>query len=128
VDTTLTTFLPDQSGDIKLEMNTELRKKLFGIVHGAIFVDAGNIWLFNEDPNKPGAKFSGKFLEQLAVGGGVGLRFDISFLVVRFDLAFPFRKPWLEGKDRWVINQINLASPEWRKQNLVFNLGIGYPF
>ncbi len=128
VDTTLTTFLPDQSGDIKLELNTELRAKLVGIVHGAVFVDAGNIWLFNEDPNKPGAKFSNKFLSELAVGAGVGLRFDISFLVIRFDVAFPLRKPWLEGKDRWVINQINLASPSWRKQNIVFNLGIGYPF
>jgi len=128
VDTTITTFLPDQSGDIKLELNTELRAKLVGIVHGAVFVDAGNIWLFNDDPNKPGAKFSNKFLSELAVGTGVGLRFDISFLVIRFDIAFPLRKPWLEGKDRWVINQINLASPSWRKQNIVFNLGIGYPF
>jgi len=128
VDTTITTFLPDQSGDIKLELNTELRAKLVGIVHGAVFVDAGNIWLFNDDPNKPGAKFSNKFLSEVAVGTGVGLRFDISFLVIRFDIAFPLRKPWLEGKDRWVINQINLASPSWRKQNIVFNLGIGYPF
>lgn len=128
VDTTITTFLPDQSGDIKFELNTELRVKLFSIVHGAIFIDAGNIWLFNEDPDKAGAKFSKKFLSELAVGGGVGLRFDISFLVVRLDVATPFRKPWLEGKERWVIDQINLRSPEWRKQNIVWNLGIGYPF
>lgn len=128
VDTLNTTFLPDQSGDIKLEINTELRKKLFGIVHGAIFLDAGNVWLFNEDPNKPGGKFSKDFMGDLAVGGGVGLRFDVSFLVIRLDVAFPLRKPWLEGKERWVINQINLASPEWRKQNIVINLGIGYPF
>ncbi|MGZ8511546.1 MAG: hypothetical protein ACXWWA_14255, partial [Chitinophagaceae bacterium] len=64
----------------------------------------------------------------LAVGGGLGLRFDVSFLVVRLDLAVPFRKPWLEGKERWVIDQINLRSPEWRKKNIVWNLGIGYPF
>ncbi|MGZ8510132.1 MAG: translocation and assembly module lipoprotein TamL, partial [Chitinophagaceae bacterium] len=68
VDTTITTFLPDQSGDIKFELNTELRAKLFSIVHGAIFIDAGNIWLFNEDPDKVGAKFSKKFLSELAVG------------------------------------------------------------
>lgn len=128
IDTLNTTFLPDQSGDIKLEINTELRKKLFGIVHGALFIDAGNVWLFNEDVNKPGGKFSKDFLGDLAVGGGVGLRFDVSFLVVRLDVAFPFRKPWLEGKDRWVINQIRLASPSWRKQNVVYNIGIGYPF
>ena len=128
VDTTITTFLPDQSGDIKLELNTELRMKLFSIVHGAIFVDAGNIWLFNDDPNKKGAKFNKNFLGDLAVGGGVGLRFDVSFFVLRFDVAVPFRKPWLVGKDRWVIDQINLRSPAWRKENIVFNIGIGYPF
>lgn len=128
VDTTITTFLPDQSGDIKLELNTELRAKLFSIVHGAIFIDAGNIWLFNEDPDKVGAKFNKNFLGDLAVGGGVGLRFDVSFLVVRLDVAVPFRKPWLVGKERWVIDQINLRSPAWRKQNIVWNIGIGYPF
>lgn len=128
VDTTITTFLPDQSGDIKLELNTELRAKLFSIVHGAIFIDAGNIWLFNEDPDKVGAKFNKNFLGDLAVGGGVGLRFDVSFLVVRLDVAVPFRKPWLVGKERWVIDQINLRSPTWRKQNIVWNIGIGYPF
>ena len=128
VDTTITTFFPDQSGDIKLELNTELRVKLFSIVHGAIFVDAGNIWLFNDDPNKKGAKFSKNFLEEIAVGGGAGLRFDISFFVIRLDVAVPFRKPWLADKERWVIDQINFRSPAWRKENIVYNLGIGYPF
>jgi outer membrane protein assembly factor BamA len=128
VDTTITTFLPDQSGDIKIELNTEWRKKLFGIVHGALFVDAGNIWLFKEDSLKPGAKFTKRFLDDFAVGAGAGLRFDISFLVIRLDVAFPLRKPWLEDKEKWVIDRINLLSPSWRKQNVVYNLGIGYPF
>jgi outer membrane protein assembly factor BamA len=121
-------LLPDQSGDIKLEMNTELRARLAGIIHGAVFVDAGNIWLFNENPNKPGAKFSKNFLSELAVGTGVGLRFDINFLVIRLDVAFPLRKPYLTEGNRWVIRQIDLLSPGWRKSNLVYNLGIGYPF
>ncbi len=128
IDTTITTFLPDQSGDIKLELNSELRVKLFGIVHGALFVDAGNIWLLNEDSLKKGARFSKDFIKELAVGGGVGLRFDISFLVVRLDVAVPFRKPWLADKERWVINKIQFKEPAWRKQNIVWNLGIGYPF
>src|SRR5690606_1896536 len=51
-------FLPDQSGDIKLEFNTEYRAKLFSVVHGAVFVDAGNIWLMNKNPLKPGGEFS----------------------------------------------------------------------
>jgi len=122
------TFLPDQSGDIKIETNTELRMRLAGIVHGAIFVDAGNIWLYNENPLKPGAKFSSDFLKEMAVGTGVGLRFDVIYLVVRLDVAFPLRKPYLPEGDRWVINQIRLGSSDWRRDNIIFNLGIGYPF
>jgi len=121
-------FLPDQSGDIKLEMNTEYRAKLISLVHGAVFVDVGNIWLMNEDPDKPGAKFSGKFLDELAVGTGVGLRFDLSFLVLRTDLAFPLRKPYLPAGQRWVLDKIEFGSGSWRKENLIFNLAIGYPF
>jgi len=121
-------FLPDQSGDLKLELNTEYRAKLFSVVHGAIFVDAGNIWLMNENKDKPGAKFSGDFLNELAVGTGAGLRFDLSFLVLRLDLAFPLRKPYLPDGQRWVLDQVAFGSGPWRKENLVFNLAIGYPF
>lgn len=120
-------FLPDQSGDIRLEINTEYRAKLFSIVHGAVFVDAGNIWLFHDD-EKPGAKFTGDFLKEFAVGTGVGLRFDLSFLILRTDLAFPIRKPFLPENERWVLDQINFGSKNWRRENLVFNLAIGYPF
>jgi outer membrane protein insertion porin family len=123
-----TDFFADQSGDIKLEMNTELRARLSGIIHGALFVDAGNIWLFNKNPDKPGAEFTNKFISELAVGAGAGLRFDISFLVLRIDVAFPLRKPFLTPGNRWVISQLDLLSPGWRKDNLVYNLGIGYPF
>ncbi|WP_300567079.1 BamA/TamA family outer membrane protein, partial [Flavobacterium sp.] len=121
-------FLPDQSGDVKLELNTEYRTKLFSIVKGAVFVDAGNIWLMHKNPDKPGAEFSKKFMEQIAVGTGLGLRFDLSFLMLRTDFAFPLRKPYLEDGHRWVIDQINFGSGSWRKENLVFNLAIGYPF
>jgi outer membrane protein assembly factor BamA len=67
-------------------------------------------------------------MKELGVGTGAGLRFDVSFLVLRIDVAFPLRKPWLPESDRWVIDQINFGSSAWRKDNLVFNLGIGYPF
>ena len=121
-------FIPDQSGDIKLEFNTELRAKLFSIVHGAIFADAGNIWLYRGNTDKPGGKFSSSFMKELGVGTGVGLRFDVSFLVLRLDVAFPLRKPWLPEPERWVIDGIKFGSGAWRRDNLVFNLGIGYPF
>lgn len=127
-DTISTTFLPDQSGDIKLELNTELRAKIAGILHGAVFIDAGNIWLFNTDTLKAGGKFTKNFMKEIAVGAGAGLRFDISFLVIRLDVAFPLRKPYLPEGQRWVIDRVDFGSPVWRKENIVYNLGIGYPF
>lgn len=122
------TFLPDQSGDVKFEFSTEYRAKIYGLVKGAVFLDAGNIWLLKEDPEKPGAKFSKDFMNELAVGVGAGLRFDFSFLVLRTDLAFPIRKPYLADGERWVLDKINLGNSGWRSDNLVFNLAIGYPF
>lgn len=116
-------FLPDQSGDLKLEFNTELRGKIYSFIKGAVFIDAGNIWLLHEDALKPGAQISSKFIEQLAVGTGVGLRFDFSFLILRTDLAFPLK--YSSSKD---FNNINLFDSTWQKNNLVFNLAIGYPF
>ncbi|WP_276378507.1 BamA/TamA family outer membrane protein [Flavobacterium sp. H4147] len=121
-------YTPDQSGDIKLEFSTEYRAKLFSIVRGAVFLDAGNIWLLNADPNKPGAEFSKDFMKELAVGAGVGLRFDLSFLILRTDLAMPLRNPALPDGQRWVIDDINFGSSSWRKDNLILNIAIGYPF
>ena len=127
-DTTNNSFLPDQSGDLKLELSTELRTKIYKLVKGAVFVDAGNIWLSNKSAEKPGAEFSSQFLNELAVGTGVGLRFDFNFLVLRTDVAFPLRKPYLPKGNRWVINAINFGDRTWRNENLIFNLAIGYPF
>jgi outer membrane protein insertion porin family len=121
-------FIPDQTGDIKIEINTEFRPKISGPLYGALFVDAGNIWLANSDPNKPGATFGSNFLKELAMGAGAGIRLDIQLFVLRLDLAFPIRKPWLPEGQRMVINQIRFGDPDWRRENLVFNLAIGYPF
>lgn len=121
-------YLPDQSGDLKLEFSTEYRAKLFSIVKGAAFIDAGNIWLMNKDPNKPGGEISKDFMKEIAVGAGVGLRFDVSFFILRTDLAFPLRKPYLPDGERWVIKDIDFGSGPWRKENLILNIAIGYPF
>lgn len=121
-------YIPDQTGDIKLEMNTELRPRISGPLYGALFIDAGNVWLANADPNKPGATFDKDFLSELAVGAGVGIRLDITLFVIRLDVAFPIRKPWLTSGNRWVLNQIQFGQPEWRRDNVIYNLAIGYPF
>ncbi|MEO7767957.1 MAG: BamA/TamA family outer membrane protein, partial [Ferruginibacter sp.] len=126
--TLVKTYLPDQPGDVKLEINTELRFKIASIVRGAFFVDAGNIWTVRKDLSRPGSKFGKDFLKQLAVGTGAGLRFDLNFLVLRVDAAFPIRKPYEVGGPKWVIDKVSFGSSEWRKENLVLNLAIGYPF
>ena len=121
-------FFADQTGDYKLELNTEYRSKLAGFVHWAAFVDAGNVWLQRPDSNKPGGQLSKDFITELAVGGGAGLRFDFDFLIIRTDFAMPFRIPYLPKGDRWVFKDIDLKSSKWRRENLIFNLAIGYPF
>ncbi len=121
-------FFPDQTGDIKLEFNSELRFKIVSVIHGAVFADFGNIWLKNESSYKPGAKFSSNFIKELAADAGVGIRVDLNILVIRLDLGVPIRKPWLPEKERWVLNQIDFGSSTWRRDNLVFNLAIGLPF
>lgn len=126
----------DQSGDIKLEMNTEYRTKLFSVLHGALFVDAGNIWLQRTDVKssnthqtfRTGATFGKDFLKELAVDAGAGLRIDATILVLRLDVGFPIRKPWLPENQRWVFDEIDFGSKTWRKENLVYNLAIGFPF
>ena len=114
----------DQVGDIRLEGNVEYRQDLIPYLKGAVFIDAGNIWLANPDPGRPSLNNNkepdGKngqfnpstFLKELAVGAGVGLRVDVQFFVIRFDLAFPLQAPY--GKPESTTGR--------------FNLAIGYPF
>ncbi len=120
-------------GDIRLELNTELRIAFTDLIHGAVFVDAGNVWTYNNtELYGPQGQFTKDFYKQIAVGGGLGLRLDFSFLVFRVDLATPFRKPWYqaleEPRDPWVLNDINLRSKAWRQENLVLNIAVAYPF
>ncbi len=107
-------FLADQSGDIKLEGNLEYRPKLFSIVYGALFADAGNVW--NAKPHQAGGTIGTNFLSQMAADVGFGLRFDASVLVLRTDLGFPVLKPYTS-----INSSLNTNKP-------VFNLAIGYPF
>jgi outer membrane protein assembly factor BamA len=118
-------FIVDQPGDVKMLAMLEFRAKLFSIVRYALFADAGNVWTLKTDTLRPGSKFSSNFLNQFAVDAGVGLRFDISILVLRLDIAFPLRVPYTLPTG---IYKVDFGSSEWRKDNLVFNLAIGYPF
>lgn len=119
-------LLANAAGDIKLEANSELRYKPFDLLEIAAFIDAGNIWLGKAENQRKVFEFN-RFMKEIAVGAGLGLRIDASILLVRFDVAFPLRKPWLEGK-RWVLDQINFGDGAWRKENLILNIAIGYPF
>ncbi len=122
------TFFFDQSGDIKLELNAEYRANLYKFLNAAVFADAGNVWLVNEDLTRPGGKFSKDFLKEIAVGAGVGLRLDFSILILRLDLAMPIRVPYYEEGDRWTFDKIDFGSSAWRRDNLILNIAIGYPF
>lgn len=126
----------DQSGDIKLEMNAEYRFAMLRLfagalsLNGALFADAGNIWLAKEDATLPGANFQFKTLYQdIAMSTGAGLRIDLGgFLLVRLDWAFPVKKPYILNNNGWVFNEIKFGDPDWRRQNLNFSFAIGYPF
>jgi len=115
-------------GDIKAEFSVEYRARLYKFIEGGAFVDAGNVWLLNDNPTFPGGKFTGSFYKELAADAGLGLRFDFSILLLRLDFAFPIRKPWFPEGQRWRFNDIHFGDPDWRKENLFFNLAIGYPF
>ncbi|AZI66735.1 hypothetical protein EIB71_03140 [Kaistella daneshvariae] len=122
------TFFFDQSGDLKLELNAEYRANIYKFLNAAVFADAGNVWLVNDDPTRPGGKFSKDFLKEIAVGAGVGLRLDFSILILRLDLAMPLRVPYYEEGDRWTFDKINFGDSSWRRDNLILNIAIGYPF
>jgi outer membrane translocation and assembly module TamA len=113
----------DQSGDMKLEGNLEFRFGLSKIVKGALFIETGNIWLINEDEQRPGAKFDpNTFYNQLAVGSGLGLRFDFNFFILRTDIGFPLRTPYSEEGRQWLFGTNKILSSG------IFYLAIGYPF
>ena len=104
----------DQAGDIRLEANLEYRFPIMQYINGAVFADAGNVWLTKENEALPGGKFSTDFINELGIGAGIGLRIDIQGFVIRFDLASPLKTPNTD----W---NFEYDSP-------VFNFAIGYPF
>lgn len=112
----------DQTGTFKFEFNVEYRFPILGPVYGAVFLDSGNVWLLKDDPDRPGGQLkASSFLNDLALGTGVGLRLDIGMLVVRGDLGIGIHAPYDTGK-RGYYNMTKF------KDSLAFHLAIGYPF
>ncbi len=112
----------DQTGTFKFEANIEYRFPILGPLHGAVFMDVGNVWLLKDDPQRPGGTLkASSFLRELALGTGAGLRFDIGMLVVRADLGIGIHAPYDTGRSGYY----NMTS---FKNSLAFHLAIGYPF
>ncbi len=137
VDTSsVAAIFPDQTGDMKLEANVEYRfdlLRLFGgtiNLKGATFLDFGNIWMLKKDTSRPGADFQfGNLYKQLAIGTGLGARLDFSYFVIRFDWGIPLKKPYpTQNPSGWFINEWTLGDSRWRRENVIWNIAIGYPF
>ncbi len=114
---------PSQFGNLRLEANAELRFPIWSIFDGAVFMDAGNVWYTPDIHGVPdGADFHfGSFVPQIALNTGVGLRLNLTVLVLRLDWGIQLHNPNKPEGERWVI-----ANPKWN--NTALNFGIGYPF
>jgi len=121
-----TTFvIPNQTGDMKLEANVEYRFHAFWKLDGALFVDAGNVWVLQESGTDESlGKIRGEdFLRSIAMDWGVGLRVDVSILLIRFDLGMKLHDPAQDRGEMW------MSPDKWlRRGNYAINFGIGYPF
>lgn len=117
----------DFSGDIKLEFNAEYRFNMYNKwFEGAVFVDAGNVWMAKADPLRPLANFDiSRFTNEFGIGTGFGTRLNFEVILIRLDFAIPLHDPSYNVGSRWVINNFN---QDWLFNNLNFNFGIGYPF
>lgn len=117
----------DETGDIKLEANLEYRFRIIGnlfggSLNGATFLDAGNVWLMRSDSSRPGAQFTfKKFFDSIALGSGVGIRYDLSFLVLRLDWGIALHVPYETGKSGYY------NIPRF-KDGMGVHFAIGYPF
>lgn len=112
----------ESSGDIKIEFNAELRTPLYKNFFTACFIDAGNIWNLQQHPEIPNGDFDWeRFPKEIALDAGIGLRWDISFLVFRVDVATALYRPYeAEGK-RWIDRTLSWSDLRWC-------FGLGYPF
>jgi len=119
----------EQPGEVQLEMSVELRKDLFGFVEGAVFFDAGNIWTISEEVNRPGAKLEfDDFIQEIALGSGLGIRLDFSFLILRLDAGVKIYDPARFEDAKFIWQKAFNEPPFNTTETVVFNIGVGYPF
>lgn len=112
----------NQCGDIRLDLSLEYRAKLFWVLEGGAFVDAGNIWTIHNYENQPGGMFRfDSFWKQIAMAYGVGLRFDFTYFLLRLDLGMKAYNP-ARDQERWPI-----IHPDWHR-DATFHFAVGYPF
>ena len=113
----------DKIGDVQLESNLEYRFHIFKSFYGAWFIDAGNVWTLNKDPNKINGNLdASRFYKEIAIGSGFGIRYDFSFFVLRLDAAIRIRDPQYAENNRWTFDKHPIRN------TTIFNFGIGYPF
>ena len=128
-------------GEVRLTLSSEYRFDLTNILEGAFFIDAGNVWLIDDEDNKEGSEFKSNFISDIALGGGIGFRFDFDFFLIRLDLGFKLKDPSLQKGEKWIweskdnyddylddLRIKGLTEQESYKYFPNFNLGIGYPF
>ena len=119
----------EKIGDIQLELNAEYRFPIYDIFNGAVFVDAGNVWSYNPNETMPGSEFRfNNFYKQLALDAGFGIRIDVSFLIIRVDLAYAMRNPYPDENGSYWRFFKALTTGDISKSNWKMNIGIGYPF
>ncbi len=109
----------DRTGDLGLEASIEYRFPIYSSFHGALFLDGGNVWLKNKNDKYPGGEIAmDRFLSEIAIGSGFGLRF-VTFFVIRLDAGIKLRDPGKPSGERWMFDQIRLKNINW-------NFAIGY--
>ena len=134
-----------QTGDIKMEGSAEYRFNLFWRLRGALFLDIGNVWSLNEDPERIGSQFliqrkelvyQGEnfivdpFFKQFAIGSGLGLRFDFTYFLFRLDMGVRLRNPFpapsgLESRlERFYWEDFS----KFGLRDINFNFALGLPF
>ena len=114
----------NQTGDLKLDMNVELRTHLFWKLDGALFIDAGNIWTLRDYKDQPGGQFKWSTCwEQIAVAYGLGLRLNFNYFILRFDGGMKAINPAFDDSE----HHYPLIHPNF-KRDFTFHFAVGLPF